>query len=313
MTSDWTKKARACWFLTGPTASGKTALGLELARRLDAEIISLDSMAIYRGMDIGTAKPTAEQRAQVPHHLLDIVNPNQLFSVSDYLERALGAIDEIRSRGKEVLFVGGTPLYLKTLLRGMFDGPPGDQQFRDEILAEAREVGIEALHDRLKLVDPLSAAKLHPHDVRRILRALEVYRVTGQPISHQQLQFDDGLPASACKVWMLNWPRPILHQRISERVDRMFQEGLVEEVQRLVAEYGDLSRTATQAVGYREVLQFLAGEMSESVMVANTKTRTRRFAKRQWTWFRQLGECRWLDVRPEDSPAEMAAFLADQS
>lgn len=166
-------------------------------------------------------------------------------------------------------------------------------------------MGIEAQHERLKLVDPLSAAKLHPHDVRRILRALEVYRLTGQPISHQQLQFDEGLPASACKVWMLNRPRPILHERISCRVDRMFQEGLVDEVRRLMNEYGELSRTAAQAVGYREVLQnSLAGEISEPAMVANTKTRTRRFAKRQWTWFRQLGECRWLDVEPQETVSD---------
>ena len=160
-----------CWFLTGPTASGKTGIGLELAERIGAEIVSLDSMALYRGMDIGTAKPTAEQRRRVPHHLIDIVNPDTEFSLSQYVAAAHQVVAQIRQRGCEVLFVGGTPLYLKALLRGLYPGPPADWQFRQEIEEELKFVGIEALHTRLQQVDPLAAARLHPHDKRRIIRA----------------------------------------------------------------------------------------------------------------------------------------------
>ena len=285
--------AHRCWFLTGPTASGKTAIGLELAERLDAEIISLDSMAIYRGMDIGTAKPTVEQRQLVPHHLIDIRNPNERFSVSNYLELATKMIDKIHQRGRTVLFVGGTPLYLKTLLRGLFEGPPADETLRQEVLKEAAETGSAALHQRLAMVDPVSAAKIHPNDLRRIVRALEVYRHTGEPISHQQLQFDDGHPATACRVFVLDWPRAKLHNRINQRVDQMFDQGLVGEVEQLLNLHGELSRTALQAVGYQEVVKHLQQGVPLEKTIQDTKTRTRQFAKRQLTWFRSLGECRW--------------------
>ncbi|MCA9168457.1 MAG: tRNA (adenosine(37)-N6)-dimethylallyltransferase MiaA [Planctomycetales bacterium] len=294
-----------CWFLTGPTASGKTAIGLELAERLDAEIISLDSMAIYRGMNIGTAKPTGEQLARVPHHLVDIVEPTDAYSVSDYVAAAEETIREIRNRGREVLFVGGTPLYLKALLRGMFDGPPGDVPFREQIMAEAATVGTEALHDRLALVDPLSAAKLHRNDLRRIVRALEVYRVTGQPISHQQLQFDEGKPAESCRVFVLNWPRTVLHQRINERVAHMFELGLVAEVRELLERHGDLGKTANQAVGYRETIRHLREGIDLEQTIRDTQTRTRQFAKRQMTWFRSLRECRWVSRSTDDDPTEI--------
>lgn len=287
-------EALDCWFLTGPTASGKTTVGLELAERLGAEIISLDSMAIYRGMDVGTAKPTPAQRARVPHHLIDIREPLERFSVTDYLSAAAVAIRDIRSRGKEVLFVGGTPLYLKALLRGMFEGPPADETFRREVLQEAQTVGLEALHARLQQVDPLSAARLHPRDVRRIVRALEVYTATGQPISHQQLQFDEGTPAERCRVFVLDWPRKVLHERINARVSQMFASGLVEEVARLLDHHGTLGPTAVQAVGYREVERHLRDGVPLEVTIRTTQARTRQFAKRQLTWFRSLCECRWM-------------------
>jgi tRNA dimethylallyltransferase len=298
--------ALECWYLTGPTASGKTTVGLELAQRLDAEIISLDSMALYRGMNIGTAKPTAEQQSRVRHHLIDIVEPTERFSVSDYLAAATAAIHDIRSRGKEVLFVGGTPLYLKALLRGMFEGPPGDEEFRRQVLQEAEQVGLEALHQRLQQVDPLSAARLHPRDVRRIVRALEVYTTTGQPISHQQLQFDEGNPAEQCRVFVLDWPRPRLYQRIDARVAQMFATGLVDEVRELLGKYGELGKTARQAVGYREAEAHLRGVMTLDDTIRATQTRTRQFAKRQLTWFRSLAECRWIP-RDDDHPLDQLA------
>jgi tRNA dimethylallyltransferase len=216
---------KRCWFLTGATAVGKTAVGIALARRIGAEIVSLDSMAIYRGMDIGTAKPTAAQRAEVPHHLLDIVDPEEEFSVAQYVEAAARVVDDIRSRGREVLFVGGTPLYLKSLLRGLFDGPPANWQLRQEIADELQSVGQAALHDRLAQIDPLAAANIHPHDTRRLIRALEVYRATGEPISHQQLQFDEGRPADECRVFALRRARSESHARIEVRVEGMIEAG----------------------------------------------------------------------------------------
>ncbi len=293
---DRVERAADCWYLTGPTASGKTNIGLILADQLNAEIISLDSMSVYRGMDIGTAKPTVEQRARCPHHLIDLLDPNQEFSLADYVEAADECIRQIRSRNKQVLFVGGTPLYLKALLRGIFSGPGPDEDFRRQVLEETRRVGVEALHERLQQVDPLSAARLHPQDLRRIIRALEVYKLTGRPISHFQMQFDQGRPAEDCRVIVLDWARDELHRRIDRRVDRMFEAGLVDEVQQLRTRFGMLSKTAIQAVGYREVLQYLDGNWTLDQTVQRTKTRTRQFAKRQLTWFRSLSECRWLPM-----------------
>jgi tRNA dimethylallyltransferase len=203
--------APECWFLTGPTAAGKTQVGIELALRLHAEIVSLDSMTLYEGLDIGTAKPSAEDRARVPHHLLDLVPPTEDFSLSQYIDAAHEAIRDIRERGREVLFVGGTPLYLKSLLRGLYQGPAADWEFRQQIEDELRTVPIESLHQRLEVIDPLLAAKLHPHDKRRIVRGLEVFKLTGQRLSHLQTQFDEGRPASQTKVFVLSWPRDELH------------------------------------------------------------------------------------------------------
>lgn len=295
-----------CWYLSGPTASGKTSIGLELAEMLDAEIVSLDSMAIYRGMDIGTAKPTTAQRERVPHHMLDLRDPNEEFSLSNYVEMAQQVVAEVRTRGRQVLFVGGTPLYLKGMLRGIFHGPPADWEFRREVEEEAEAVGLAALHQRLELVDPLSAEKLHVHDKRRIIRALEVYRLTGTPISHLQTQFDEATPAAECKVFVLSWPRPALHERINRRVDAMFRAGLVAEVDSIVAEFGDLSRTASQAVGYREVLDHIRRGCEMPETVEAVKTRTRQFARRQETWFRSLEECRFVPQDDETSEREMA-------
>ncbi len=322
-----------CWFLTGATAVGKTGVGIALARRIGAEIISLDSMAIYRGMDIGTAKPSAAERAAVPHHLLDIVEPTEEFSVAQYVEAAAGAVAGIRSRGKEPLFVGGTPLYLKSLVRGLFEGPPADWELRQEIEEELAHVGEQALYDRLAQIDPVAASHIHPHDTRRLIRALEVFRATGEPISHQQLQFDEGRPAHECRVFVLRRLRAELHQRIEARVEAMIAAGLVEEVRNLattdsvttgpVATGGPpaanspnsksgLSRTARQAVGYREVLAYLAGEYDREQMIDRMKARTRRFAKRQGTWFRSLSECRFVDIAGSIDADAVAEVIARQ-
>jgi tRNA dimethylallyltransferase len=297
------------WYLTGPTASGKTAVGVELARRLGAEIVSVDSMSVYRGMDIGTAKPSAADRAAVPHHLLDIVEPAQDFSLAEFIALAHQTVAEIRSRGREVLLVGGTPLYLKSLLRGLYQGPPPDWEFRRAIEAEIKEVGLGALRERLEMVDPLSAQKLHPNDQRRMIRALEVYRQTGQPISHQQVQFEESRRPEQCKVFCLAWPREELHRRIDARVERMFSLGLVDEVRGLLVQHGSLSRTASQAVGYREVLEHLAGTFDLPATIERVKHATHQFARRQETWFRGLEECRFVqaeDRAMSDVAEEMA-------
>ena len=302
--------AQDCWFLTGVTATGKTRIALALAETLGAEIISLDSMAIYRGMDVGTAKPTPEQQAVVPHHLIDMVDPSEDFSVAQYLDAAYATIADIRGRGREVLFVGGTPLYLKTLLRGLFEGPPADWELRKGIEAEVAEVGSEALHARLEQIDPVAASTIHPRDKRRLIRAIEVYRATGQPISHQQLQFDDGREAQDCRVFVLRRPRPEQNARIDERVEEMLERGLVDEVRQLTADGRQLGRTAGQAVGYHEVIEHLAGRLDWESMKTRIKTRTRQFAKRQGVWFRSLSECRFVDIEGEVDAEEIARGIA---
>lgn len=300
-----------CWILTGPTASGKTAIGIELAHRLGAEIVSLDSMAIYRGMDIGTAKPSLLQRSVVPHHLIDIVEPHEEFSLARYLESAARVVAEIRQRGREVLFVGGTPLYLKGLLRGIFDGPPADWDLRRQLVDEAQRAGPGSLHQRLVQVDPVAAARLHPNDTRRLIRALEVYQRTGRPISELQQQFEVGRPARECRVFVLEWPREELHVRIHARVEAMFAAGLVDEVQGLLARPESLSATARQAVGYREVIEHLEGRIDLPGTIDLVRQHTRQLAKRQGTWFRSLSECRFLSMSDRGEPPRVAARIIE--
>lgn len=295
-----------CWFLTGPTACGKSALSLALAERLGAEILSLDSMAVYRGMDIGTAKPSAAELSRVPHHLIDLVEPDAEFSIAEYIAAAHRAVDDIRARGREPLFVGGTPLYLKALLRGLFVGPTADWEFRRRMEAEAAERGEQHLHARLAEVDSEAAARLHPRDRRRIVRALEVFAQTGQTLSSQQQQFDRARSAGECRCFVLDRPREELIARIDARVEVMFAAGLVEETRQLLATHSTLSRTAGQAVGYREAIEHLRGEQELPATVDLVKLRTRQFAKRQMTWFRSLSECRTIAVMGEFDASEVA-------
>jgi tRNA dimethylallyltransferase len=322
-----------CWFLTGSTAVGKTAVGVALALRTRAEIVSMDSMALYRGMDIGTAKPTAEERRAVPHHLVDVLEPHEDFSLAGYLQAAHAAIDEIRARGRDVLLVGGTPLYLKGLLRGIFAGPAADWALRRRLQQEAGQHGPEWLHGRLAQVDPDAARRLHPNDERRLLRALEVFEKTGRPISELQRQFDVGRPAQQCRVFVLERPKEEISRRIDERVEAMFAAGLVEEVRRLAEGkrgqapfagtalrvlrtkgacplFPDLSRTASQAVGYAEVLDHLAGRYALPETVERVKLHTRQLAKRQRTWFRSLSECRFVPISGTVDPQAVAEQIA---
>jgi tRNA dimethylallyltransferase len=307
--------AASCWFLTGPTASGKTAVGVELARRIGAEIVSMDSMALYRGMDIGTAKPSPEERRAVQHHLVDILEPHQEYSLAQYLEAAGRAVADIRARGRDVLFVGGTPLYLKGLLRGIFQGPPADWEARRRLQEKAQRHGPSWLHERLAVVDPASAARLHANDTKRLVRALEVFEKTGQPISELQRQFEVGRPASECRVFVLDWPKPELRSRIDRRVDAMFAAGLVAEVRGLLQSTNKeraaaLSRTASQAVGYREVIEHLSGARALTETIDLVKLHTRQLAKRQNTWFRGLSECRFVPLADEIEAADVAKRIA---
>jgi tRNA dimethylallyltransferase len=289
---------RHALILTGPTGSGKSRLALTLAERLGAEIVAMDSMTLYRGMDIGTAKPTAEDRRRVPHHLLDVLDPWESASVAWWLERAALCCREIENRGRRVLFVGGTPLYLRALLQGLFPGPPADEAIRSRLAALADAEGAQALHARLGTVDPASAARLHPHDVRRVIRALEVWELTGRPMSSWQTQWRQPLPDTQEQenpgpprcLW-LDLPRDVLYERIDARVQRMVSAGLIEEVRRLRDLPRPLSREARQALGYKEVFAHLEGRQSLEETVQLIQTRTRNFAKRQLTWFRNLSGC----------------------
>jgi tRNA dimethylallyltransferase len=285
---------RHALILTGPTGSGKSRLALSLAERLGAEIVSMDSMALYRHMDVGTAKPSAEDRRRVPHHLIDVLEPWEPASVAWWLGRAAACCRDIESRGKRALLVGGTPLYLKALLHGLFDGPPADEALRRRLTDEAERDGREALHHRLAAVDAVSAARLHPNDVRRVVRALEVWELTGRPISAWQTQWAEApeLPPDRCLC--LDLPRPVLYQRIGARVGAMIAGGWAEEARALRALGRPLSREAAQALGYREMFDHLDGRATLEETVRLIQVRSRQFAKRQLTWFRRLPGCRFV-------------------
>jgi len=281
--------------LSGPTASGKTDLALELAARHGLEILSVDSMAVYRGMDVGTAKPTLEARARVPHHGLDLVDPSEDFDAARYCAHADRVRAEVAARGGRLLLVGGTPLYLMAFLRGFFEGPKADPGLREELLAlERGEPG--RLHAELARVDPEAAARIHRHDRKRLVRALEVHRRTGRPISRLQRQFDEGPPRHPYRGVWLSLPREVLRERVRERCRRMFEAGLVDEVRRIRAA-GGFGKTAGVAIGYREVLAFLDGELPADRLVTKVRAHTHRLVRRQETWLRRFPGLVRLDLQ----------------
>jgi tRNA dimethylallyltransferase len=285
--------------LTGPTACGKTGLSLDLAERIGAEVVAMDSMTVYRGMDVGTAKPTPAQRARVPHHLIDVLGPWESATVEWWLRQAEEACREIVGRGARPLFVGGTPFYLKALLHGLFPGPPADPSLRKRLEDEAAGSGNERLHARLAVVDPKTAARLHPNDLRRVVRALEVWELTGKPISACQQTWDTEAfagaaapPPARIPVVALELPRELLYDQINRRVGEMVAAGWLEEVRRLQELPHPLSRQARQALGYTELADYLAGRGGGwDETMDRIRTRTRQFAKRQLTWFRHLSVC----------------------
>ena len=287
----------------GVTASGKARLGFELARTLDGEIVSVDSMKVYRRMDIGTAKPSQEAQQQVRHHLIDVVEPSESFSVGLFLEKALAAIDDIRGRGKTVVAVGGTALYIKALLYGLFEGPGGDERIRAELREQAEREGLVRLHEALRRIDPEAASRIDPNDAKRIIRALEVYRLTGKPISSFQKQFDAGRPMHDWTIIGLRRDKVEESRRMNARVKRMIDAGLVEEVRSLRAEEKPLSQQARCAIGCAEIIEYLEGRLSLDDAIEQIKKNTRRLAKGQRTWFKTFKQVNWIDVEPEE-PAE---------
>jgi len=274
-------------FLVGPTAVGKSEVALLLAEELDAEIVSADSMQVYRGMDIGTAKPTGEERARGRYHLIDVVDVSQPFHVAQYRALAASAIEDIQKRGRQPLVVGGSGMYLRALAEGLFEGPGADAALR----AKLEEHSAEELHARLKRVDPVSAARIPVGNKRRLVRALEVFELTGKPLSAQQTEWKRAAPERP-EMILLERDRAELCARIDRRVDWMFANGLVEETRALLERGLAENPTARVAAGYREVIDWLEGRIRRDDAVCHTKLRTRQLAKRQLTWFRHQAKVR---------------------
>ncbi|RMG69452.1 MAG: tRNA (adenosine(37)-N6)-dimethylallyltransferase MiaA [Nitrospirae bacterium] len=278
--------------LLGPTSVGKTSLSIKIAQALDTEIISADSMQIYRGMDIGTAKPSREELSMVRHHMIDIVEPSERYSVGRYVEEVVPIIEELHRRGKIPLIVGGTGLYIKALTRGLFSAPEADQELRNE-LKRQEEKSPGSLYQKLKELDPEKASMINPSDRRRIIRALEVCFKTDHPISDLQRELTEPLPYRFTKIGLTR-DRKELYRLIELRVDDMFRRGLVEEVRRLIE--ANPSETPLQAIGYKETIDYLKGKRGLEETVRLIKRATKRYAKRQFTWFRKEPDIQWVDI-----------------
>ena len=297
--------------IAGPTASGKSALALELAEQLDGEIICVDSLTVYRGLDIGSAKPTAQDRAQVPHHLLDIRSPWEPFTAADFRHEAAHAINDIIRRGKAPILAGGTGLYLRVLLGGLADAPGQNPQIRDLLRLRAEHGEGETLLEELRAVDPETAAQTHPRNLPRIIRALEVYHTSGIPLSrfHSRHRFDQR-PYIA-RQYLLAPPRDLLYRRIETRVDQMLRDGLIDEYRSLIAAGVPKEAKALGAIGYKEVAAFVDGSISRDDLPRLIKQHTRHYAKRQMTWFRREKEMLTIAYPPDSATIarEAALFL----
>ncbi len=285
-------------FIMGPTASGKTDLAVELVRRFPFEIISVDSALVYRGMNIGTAKPNAATLSVAPHRLIDILDPQETYSAARFREDALREIKEIRSKGHFPLLVGGTMLYYRVLQQGLAELPPANLQLRSRLEAELNYCGSAFLHARLAAVDPIAAARIHPNDPQRIQRALEVYELTGHPITqlYVRRQIEAGLLEPLLKLVIVPRERQVLHHRIERRFQQMLDQGFVAEVASLRARNDlDLNKPSMRAVGYRQVWNYLDGLLDYTKMKERSIAATRQFAKRQLTWLRAEPETVWFD------------------
>jgi len=281
--------------ICGPTGIGKTSVGIELAERFGGEIISADSMQIYRYMDIGTAKPTTDELKRIPHHMIDIVDPDEDFDAVRFAKLARGKVMQLHRRGVRPFVVGGTGLYIKAFLQGLFQAHPVDPAIRERLKKEAAENGAGSLYDRLRQVDPETAERLHPNDTYRIIRALETIESSGRSISehHQDHRFEDE-PFNALKIG-LQMDRTALYDRIDQRVDIMIEAGLVDEVKKLLGQGYSADLKSMQSIGYRQVVDFIEGRLSWDECVRTLKRDTRRFAKRQFTWFGADRQIQWYE------------------
>lgn len=283
--------------IVGPTCSGKTSLSLKLAGLIPSEIISADSRQIYKNLDIGTAKPSKEQLQKVPHHLIDFLNPSENYDVSKFENDAKGIIEQIHKKIKTPIVVGGSGLYIKALIDGIFDTAEKDEDYRKELLQKRKEHGNEFLYEELKKVDPVSAVKMLPQNWKRVMRALEVFHTTGEPIwKHHQKQSTTKERKYSFLQFGLNWDRKILYDNIDKRVDWMIENGLIEEVKNILNKGYDKNLNSLNTVGYKEIIQHLDGEISLERAIELIKRNSRHYAKRQLTWFRKDKRIRWIDI-----------------
>jgi tRNA dimethylallyltransferase len=297
----------------GPTASGKSALAAMLASRFPVEIVSVDSAQVYRGMDIGTAKPSVAERRTVPHHLIDILDPTESYSAARFRSDAVRLIREISTRGRTPLLVGGTMLYFKALCEGLSELPESDDKIRAEIDAEAAARGWPALHAELAKVDPETAARLKPTDAQRIQRALEIHRITGQPMSHLLGRRKNALPFRLVELALVPSNRVLLHRRIEARFDAMLEKGLVDELRSLRKRYAlRAALPSMRCVGYRQAWRFLEGEIDEKELRERGIHATRQLAKRQLTWLRAMKGVQSFDCLAENSEAEVLGWLREK-
>lgn len=278
--------------LLGPTASGKTDLALRIAKRTHAHILSVDSMQVYRDMNIGSAKPTPDQLASVPHHAIDLVNPNELYATAKFVELADALIADCASKNIPLIATGGTPLYYKSLFEGIFDGPGTDENLRNQL----RQIPNEELHKRLAEVDPVAAERIHANDSKRLIRALEVFQLSGKPITQWQGQWGGAHRHNA--TWVgLGWEKEQLNRRINARARIMIADGWLDETRNILSKYGGFSQTASQAAGYMILADHLAGKISLDDAIEQIKIETRQLARRQMKWFRRFENVRWLNAQ----------------
>jgi tRNA dimethylallyltransferase len=297
-------------FVVGPTASGKSTVAACLARKLKGEIISCDSMQIYKGMDILSSQPQGRLLRSIPHHLLSIILPQQEYNVCKYRQFALRCLKGILKKGKLPIFSGGSGLYVAMLVDGIFEARTENKRIRQQLYQQAVAGGKMYLYQRLQQVDNRAALKIHPHDTRRIVRALEVYETTGRPLSEFQAERKGLVDEYAVYIFGLDLPRPLLYARIEQRVEEMFKRGLVAEVKKLLS--GRLSKTAGYAIGIRELKDYLAGKASLEEAKALIKRNTRRYAKRQLSWFKKDRRIQWIKVREQETPAAVARRIRGQ-
>ncbi|WP_258364636.1 MULTISPECIES: tRNA (adenosine(37)-N6)-dimethylallyltransferase MiaA [Alteromonas] len=292
----------------GPTASGKTGLALDIAAKVESEVISVDSALVYKGMDIGTAKPTQEEQAGVVHHLIDIIDPAQSYSVSQFVNDTNALIGDILARGKVPILAGGTMMYFNALINGISPLPKSDEKTRDEITQQAQRLGWSKLHDELRGVDPISGERIHPNDPQRITRALEVYRSTGKTLTHWQQQEGEKCPYNIAQFAIAPADRAVLHERIATRFDLMLEQGFENEVVKLY-ERSDLHEDlpSIRSVGYRQMWQYLDGQLSYAEMRERGIIATRQLAKRQLTWLRGWEQVTWLDTFANDNLTKITA------